>query len=93
MKTMETLGAMGAPVLLTSGQAARYINVSPATLKRLVIIGELPVLPLTKDKRFRRADLDALASKSIEEMLRVRRKLAKYSQAAKAKTASNKKEA
>jgi excisionase family DNA binding protein len=78
------------PVLLTSGEARRYLNVSDATLKRLEKVGAVPALRFTRDKRFRRSDLDAVVGAGVAKMAAISKRLAALSRRNKARAARSK---
>jgi hypothetical protein len=75
------------PVFLTTGETCRYLNISNSTLKRLGFVEALEPVNFSRERRYRRNEVEAFAALGKEKLLMIADRLGKWSKAAKARTA------
>ena len=78
------------PAAFKSDFASTYTGFSESTLKRLTSLGVLPVKHIGRHRFYLRTDLDALLSKSVEQLEAISHQLALISRRYKKQAVANK---
>jgi excisionase family DNA binding protein len=77
------------PIWYTSRETEKRLNISDSTLKRLEKIGALNALPLGRERRFLRKEVEGFAALGVDRLLVIADRLAALSQRNRKQAARN----